>query len=166
MSEPVKQIPKKQHYIPCAYLAGFSRNQLDNKRKSRILRTDADIENRSVTCETQCYSEYFYSEKEAVRVEKELKILEDEYHRIIEESMCGRLTKKDQKLLITHHAIFLGRSLGVDSVREQDGYDTFNQASLKLLEHFYYDKTINDLKSKEFTKLLFEKYESFMVTTE
>jgi len=166
MQDVVKQIPKNQHYIPCAYLARFSQKPMvEDRRKSKILRTDRKIENRYVTCETQCVREYFYSKAEAVRVEDELKELEDDYQRIIEVSENGLLSKRDSKLMINHHAIFLGRSLGTNSIKEQDGYDSFNQATCRFLGDYFYNKKIDDLRDEEFARYLFENYESFMVTT-
>lgn len=160
------QIPKKQHYVPCAYLARFSASPLKDRRKSKILRTDLNIQNQPVTCETQCYREFFYSKNDAIRIEAELKELEDDFNRIVDASLSGSIERRDYKLLIFHHAILLGRTIAVQSMKEQDGYEKFNQATLKLLEHYYYDEPIDDLRSKKFVKYLSDNYESFIVKAE
>ncbi len=156
---------KRQHYVPCAYLARFSREPDIKPRRSRIFRTDNNVINLPVTCETQCYIDFYYSSTDTVQKELDLKEIEDELQRITNIAQSGSPTKRDLRLLILHHAAMFSRGMAVENTTERTRFDVYNDASNFLLKHYFYHKEIDDLMDKEFAKYLFDNYVSIMLTT-
>ena len=157
--------PKKQHYVPCAYLAQFSANPRPRLRKSKVYRTDNNIENRLVPVETQCFKEFYYEEDDTQKVEDELKTLEDELQKIIGQCNEGMPKQRELKLLMLHHAYMFSRGEAVENVSSTTKYTSYNNASNLLLAHYFYDQPITDLRNKDFANYLFNNYGSLVLTS-
>ncbi len=160
-----KTVTRKQHYVPCAYLARFSPDFGREPRKRRILRTDDNIENVPVTCESQCYREFFYAASDTQRIESALQETENELQRITSNALGGVPIKQDLMLLILHHAIMFSRGVAVSNVSGESGYDAFEKTAGRLLENLFYDQPVENIYDKKFANYLFSNYGSLVLTS-
>src|SRR5277367_5694359 len=80
---------KKQHYLPSAYLKYFSVDQRICNRKSSVWRFDGKIQ-RCVPIESQCFSDYLYSKKEAAEIESKFQSRENNYCQIVDKIRANK----------------------------------------------------------------------------
>ncbi|GEM_PF-3082763 len=155
--------PKKQHYVPCSYLARFSPQTTGDLRKRRVLRTDSRIANRPVAVDTQCVKEFYYEEEDVQSVEDDLRHLEDALQRITKECLDGMPNKGTLRLLTLQHAFMFSRGEAIENSSEVTKFGAYNMAANMLLANYFYNKPVLHILDDALKTYVYENYRSIVL---
>ena len=155
--------PKKQHYVPCSYLARFSAQTKGDVRKRRVFRTGNNVANLAVAVDTQCVKEFYYEEEDIQSIEDELRYLETALQRITNDCLVGMPSKETLRSLTLQHAFMFSRGEAVENISGVSRYRAYNRAANLLLANYFYDRPLAHLLDRDFSAYLYDNYGSIVL---